>query len=161
MNFFKELRANATLTSVAEAASRALTRARRELREYHTNITANYRPGIIIPYEVDCTLRRLAAEVDKANDLAGHLNRIAGTKPTTPRETKDPKGPDWMARFFALKQAVQLLSETAVYSPAESCQIPRGEAWDHLEMCASRYAQPGRTPAIKIPAALLDNEQED
>ena len=82
-NPFKNLRANASLLAVASAASRAEAIARREHREYHANITANYRRGSI-PYEVDCTLRRLAANVEHAHDLAKHLNRLAGNQDPKP-----------------------------------------------------------------------------
>lgn len=66
---------------------------------------------------------------------------------------------DWKARFFALKEAVELMSETAIYSAREATQIPTYEAWSFVEECASHYSSDKPVKKLAIPSAVLSQQQ--
>ncbi len=59
--------------------------------------------------------------------------------------------PDWKARFFELRDAAELLSETSVYCSSESCQIPNSEAWDYLEKCSEHYSSEKAVRRLEVP----------
>lgn len=58
---------------------------------------------------------------------------------------------NWEARCQELIKAINLLSETSVYSGREGCNIPVEEAWDFLEKAAAHYSSPRRVNKLKIP----------
>jgi hypothetical protein len=63
---------------------------------------------------------------------------------------KSVEEPDWEARFRALAEAVELLSETAVFSDGRC--TPSSEAWHHLAEAAKHYSAPNRVKKLRLPA---------
>lgn len=69
--------------------------------------------------------------------------------------------PNWEARCEELIKAINLLSETSVYSESEGCNIPVAEAWDFLEKAAAHYSSPIRGEKLKIPNIKSFFEKRD
>lgn len=59
--------------------------------------------------------------------------------------------PNWKRRCEELIKAINLLSETSVYSPKDGCNIPISEAWEFLENAAQYYSSPNGVKPLKIP----------
>lgn len=59
--------------------------------------------------------------------------------------------PNWEARCEELIKAINLLSETSIYSASEDCYIPVAEAWEFLEKAAAHYSSPTRERRLEIP----------
>lgn len=62
-----------------------------------------------------------------------------------------PAAINWEARFHRLADAVRFLSETAVYSPTECCDIPTAEAWDFLERSVDHYSSETIVKPLPFP----------
>ena len=127
------------------------------------------------PQTIDLTPRwqdiilAIVAAAPHSQDAKDELVRLAKYADETPALVQElsaklaEKGkvsePNWKARFFALADAVSLLSETSVYSPSEGCQIPTSEAWDHMENCAKRYSSDKPVEKLRIPSAVLVQQE--